>query len=442
MRRFRTGLVLAVGLGLVSSALAGTAATAVAEDAVPTPGASLTTLSASPGATPTPSAIPTPVPDGEPTVPVAAHLRKDVPVDKKSTFSVDVATGTVAARFRLSIARKRPVSFQRLDGTAWVEIKTSRMDSKGRARFKAGSYQPDSVYRAVALPYRVDKKLAPLRSTKPAGWNLAFSDDFSGDQLDDAKWSHRAYEARGARLCSRTLPEMFTLRDGQFVGSVNYESDAAVAKRLDANARQVQAAARLPVVGCTNGASPTNLGVFRSAMITTLDRFVVNTAKPGTVAARLKFPPDQGMHGAVWLQTTGQGEIDMVEGFGYGRGISNYIHSPSKKTLDSKGTASHKLGAYVSGKSTKKRGWWDQFHTYSVGWDSKQFVFRVDGSVTQRVKIKPGDVDYSLIISLLVSDWEAYRITSPVKTKGFSDVKSVQLPVEMPVEWVRVWQKR
>jgi len=77
-----------------------------------------------------------------------------------------------------------------------------------------------------------------------------------------------------------------------------------------------------------------------------------------------------------------------------------------------------------------------------VGWDSKQFVFRVDGSVTQRVKIKPGDVDYSLIISLLVSDWEAYRITSPVKTKGFSDVKSVQLPVEMPVEWVRVWQKR
>ncbi|HEY3409187.1 MAG TPA: family 16 glycosylhydrolase [Propionicimonas sp.] len=442
MTRVRTGLAIAAGLGLISSVLAGTAATARAEDVTATPTASATATPSTP-VTAAPPASPSPTAAAEePTVPVAAQLRTDVPLDKKSTISVDVAPGRVSARFRSSIVRKRPVSLQRRDGAAWVEIKRSRMDSKGRVSFRVGSYQPDSVYRAVALRYKVKKKLAPLRSTKPTGWNLTFSDAFTGGQLDEGKWTHRPSEGWGARLCSRTLPEMYTLRDGQFVASVDYESDPAVANRLDANARKVQAAAGLPVVGCLNGASATNLGVFRSAMITTKDRFAINTAKPGMVATRVKFPVDQGMHGAVWLQTSGQGEVDMIEGFGYGRGISNYIHTPSRKTLDSTGTAVHKLGAYVLAKSTRKRSWWAQFHTYSVQWDARQFVFRVDGSVTQRIRIKPGDVDYSLIISLLISDWEAYRITSPVKTKGFSDVKPVDLPVEMPVDWVRVWQKR
>ncbi|HEY3337472.1 MAG TPA: family 16 glycosylhydrolase [Propionicimonas sp.] len=400
------------------------------------------TASASPGA-PTPSASPSATVSPTPSPPAVPdpNLSLNLSLDKKATVSVSLASGAVSARFRTKVAKRRPVSLQRKVDGVWIQIATSRMSASGRVSFRAGTYQQDSVYRAVELPFRIKKKLAPARATKTFGWNLTLGDSFDGQQLDEEKWLNLASGARGPRYCSQSLPEMSALSGGALVGSVDYEKDSAVVSLIEGKARKAQEVEGRPVAGCDAGHTENQRGVFRTSMISTRNRAIVNTGTSGMVAARVKLPESQGMHGAVWLQSINRGELDMVEGFGYGRGISNYIHTASKKTLAATGKARYKLGAYVKGSSTRKRSWWSRYHTYSMAWDSTGFTFRVDGSVSQRVKIRPGNVDYYLVLSLLVSDWEAYRITNPVRTKGFKDVTPAQLPEQMLVDWVRVWKR-
>lgn len=450
---FRKGVAIAIGVGLVAAVLGSTAEVATADSPSPTASATATE-SATPSASatdtptasvsPTPSAsdstspTPTPTPRVDPPASVASYLSTAIRIDRKSTISVNVATGSVSVRFRSKVKRKRPVSLQRLVDGAWEQVAKRKMNSKGRVTFTAGTYQPDSVYRAVALRYKVGKERAPLRATRTQGWALAFSDEFTGSALDDQQWSSRVSANQGPRYCSRTIPEMYSVAGGALEQSVGYMQDEDLARQYHLNTLKV----RSPQ-GCWWGweNSPTGYGVYDTAMITTEGKYVVNTGTSGTVAARVRFPEAQGMHGAIWLQNPEKAEIDMVEGFGYGRGISNYIHTASKQTLDVAGPAKYKLGAYVMSNKTKKRSWWQRYHTYSISWTSKSFTFRVDGTVTKTIKIRPGDVDYSLVVSLLVSDWEANRITHPIKTKGFEDVEPAALPVQMSVDWVRVWQK-
>lgn len=406
-------------LGAVVVALLAQGTPATAGEPAPVP--STTAAAPAPTETTTPSSTPVP-----------AHLSTGVAVDKKSTISVTLATGSVSVRFRTGALSRRPVSLQRLVGDAWVEVGRKKMDAQGRVRFAAGAYRVESVYRAVELRY----KSRTLRATRPTGWNSTLYDSFTGSQLNDQHWSLRPSANQGPRYCSRTTMDAISVTGGALVASVDYLKDETLAKQYHQTALQWQKQ------GCWWGweKSPTGLGVYDTAMITTQDKLVVNTAKPGMVAARIKFPLSQGMHGAVWLQNPTKAEIDMIEGFGYGRGISNYIHTASKKTLDASGPATYKLGAYVLSSKTKSKSWWRKFHTYSISWTASGFEFRVDGAVTQRVKVKPGDVDYSLVISLLVSDWEAYRITAPI-TKGFKDVVPASLPETMSVDWVKVWTK-
>ena len=443
MRAPRRVLAGLLGTALVAAMLAAVpAVSAVAEDVPPTPSPSPTV--------PTPS---TPAPE----------LSADLAIDKSSSLAVNLAIGKVSIRFRSRVASKRPVSLQVSKDDAWVQVAKAKMNSKGQVVFYVGAYPVDSAYRAVALRYRVKKKLAPLVATRSSKWKV-MDDAFNGTSLDNENWSHRPSGSSAGRLCSRTLSDMYDVRDGKFVANVDYEKDADLARRLheaaeDDQLREYHAALdaanlltgkartealkradRIKRIGCVDGGNraESQLGVFQSSMISTRGKLVINTAKPGMVAARVRFPEVQGMHGAVWLQ--GKAEIDLVEGFGYGRGISNYIHTASKKTLNAEGPRVAKLGAYVMPSWTKKRSYWAKYHNYSVSWDSKGFTFRVDGKISEKVKIKPGDVDYSLMVSLLVSDWEAYRITDPVKTKGFSDVPRATLPETMSVDWVRVWQ--
>jgi len=444
MRRLRTVVALTVAAGLLVGGLASAGGSAEADEVSPSP-----TATASPTDSPTasPSAAPTstPQPTATPTTPAVSNpnLSPDLAIDAKATLSVAVDSGTVSVRFRTSVAKRRPVSLQRRVGGVWTQIAKSRMSSSGKLTFHLGDYQTASVYRAVELPFRIRKKLAPARATKTYGWDLTFSDSFGSQQLDEEKWLNLASGQRGPRWCSQPLPQMVSLSGGVLVSSLGYETDASLAAEMESAARRAQELEGLPVLGCDYGHVGSQRGVFRTSMISTRDRAVVNTATPGVLAARLKLPESQGMHGAVWLQTVNKGELDMIEGFGYGRGISNMIHSPSPKTLDAiaVGRGRTNLGAYVLKNTANRRSWWKKYHTYSMAWDSAGFTFRVDGKITQKVKIDPGSVDYYLVLSLLVSDWEADRITNPVKKYGAKNVTRAKLPDKMLVDWVRVWKK-
>jgi len=186
-------------------------------------------------------------------------------------------------------------------------------------------------------------------------------------------------------------------------------------------------------------------GVFENSIVSTAANksgFRVNTAKPGIVAARVKFPVGQGMHSGIWLQSfvRGGGEIDIAETFGYGAGLVNYIHTPSTGKLGQPGDpkAMKKKGGPVRQSKTISRKWWNAFHEVSVEWTATKFVFRVDGTVTKTIKLKPGNAEYYLILSLLSSDWELPRLAHPIrKGKPVSNLSKQKFRVD----WVRIWSK-
>ena len=71
--------------------------------------------------------------------------------------------------------------------------------------------------------------------------------------------------------------------------------------------------------------------------------------------------------------------------------------------------------------------WAEKYHVFSVEWTPKEYVFRIDGEVTQRLKgVSSGKPEF-LILSLLSSDFELPRFNG-------------ELPETMEVDWARVWE--
>ena len=71
--------------------------------------------------------------------------------------------------------------------------------------------------------------------------------------------------------------------------------------------------------------------------------------------------------------------------------------------------------------------WAEKFHVFSVEWTPKEYVFRIDGKVTQRLKGETSGRPEFLILSLLSSDYELPRFNG-------------ELPETMEVDWARVWE--
>jgi hypothetical protein len=423
-------------------------------------------LGAAPGAVSTASAAPPAS---------SAALKSKVKVDKKATLILLPATygkkKVATAKFGTGY-KGRVVSLQYKDGSKWKQAASATMDAKGRATFTVGFLKNGKTYRAVADTYRIrNAKTGATKSVKPvrtptveAGsqWKRVLRDGFSGTKLKK-RWEHgQVGQFYGSRLCSAVDPSRTRVADGKLVASIRQlnsrkAADKKVIKRVTkaAKAQQekrrkaaIKAAKKLTgkkrkealaeakamkVDGCPHG-------VFYNARVDTKNTFHMTE---GMVAARVKFPKAQGMHGSVWLQTT-RGyserpigtEIDLIESFGYGKGVTNIIHVDDKR----KG-ALNQYGGYVIKEQTKDPKWWDRYHTYSVEWTRSEYVFRIDGVETQRIRRKgvKGDQHF-LAISMLASDWETKYIKSP--SGKLPGIKKADLSkAKMYVEWVEAWER-
>jgi beta-glucanase (GH16 family) len=192
---------------------------------------------------------------------------------------------------------------------------------------------------------------------------------------------------------------------------------AARAKLKAAEKQLVKAQKMSKTKGCPQG-------VFTNAMIASTGTTPITS---GIVAARIKFPKGKGMHGSAWLQSSDGQEIDFIESYGLGKGITNVVHRRSGSTLVRSPASAAK--SYVLTSKVRKSSWWAQYHVFSVEFDNTKLIFRVDGTVTRTMKGMP-DRDYFLVLSLLSSDWEL-----PLLKKG-------SVPSTMRVDWVRTWEKR
>ena len=100
--------------------------------------------------------------------------------------------------------------------------------------------------------------------------------------------------------------------------------------------------------------------------------------------------------------------------------------------------------AYVAVGTVKSKSWWSKWHTVSVSFDTSTITFHLDGVKTRQLKGMTA-ADYSLMVSLLSSDWETYRVKKPDVRPGSgvkkSTVKKQKSLPSMSVDWIRVWKK-
>ena len=265
---------------------------------------------------------------------------------------------------------------------------------------------------------------------EPKGkWKLVLDSDFGGDRLPK-QWDHRltdVYDA-GGRWCSAPRKANLSLT-GDSVRLTMSRASKATARKVEPTAERKQRRAGEKVVGCPDG-------VYDNAMISTEGRFSIQS---GVVAARVKFPIEQGAHAAVWLQSRQGQELDLIESYGFGRGISNVVHLKGRK-IPKEGRDS-----WVADETVADRQWWSQWHIVSLEWNRDRIVFRLDGEVTRELKVRTARADYFLVLSLLSSDWETYRIAEPGARPPSgvdpAEVVKPELPFSMEVDWVRAWKK-
>ncbi len=264
----------------------------------------------------------------------------------------------------------------------------------------------------------------------PEDWKLVHDAGFDQPTMPKL-WGYSLtgiYDA-GGRWCSAPVKANVGFGDS-VVRLATSRASKKVTTKVNATARRKQAKAGQKVIGCPEG-------VFDNAMITTEGRFGLAT---GMVAARVRFPAEQGAHAAVWLyDRTGQ-EIDIFESYGYGRGVTNIVHLRGRKT-----PAAGPDG-YVVPELVADRAWWDRWHVVAVEWTSSKVVFSLDGEVTRTLKVKVPKGEYALMLSMLSSDWETYRLTKPHLRPGAgvdpASMEVPELPFAMEVDWVRAWKRR
>lgn len=319
--------------------------------------------------------------------------------------------GIVATFSKKQRTKNRPVTLQLTanGGVTWANVKTVKMTSKGVATFKVSIIYAAS-YRAVAAKYK-SKKTVVTTKTRTSAWTLDRTYDFKTGEALNADWQPRlegSFSTKG-RKCSAPRGAN-TSKSGSYATlKLTKEAPAAVTKAQVAECQKSIKSQKFS--SKTKKKLLKSTTMYRNAMLGTEGRYKVST---GIVAAKVKFPKNRGMHAGVWLQSRENSEIDMIESYGYGKGITNVVHVKGKE--------------YKVYKKNTSKSWWNKAHIFSVEWTTKQLIFRMDGKVTRKFTKTTPKADYFLVMSLLSSDWELDKLTSP--------------KAAMSVDWVKVWKTK
>lgn len=317
--------------------------------------------------------------------------------------SADKASGVV----QVTATTEKPsaeVTLQVQRSSGWADLTTATLDKDGLASFQVPGGEKDSTS-ALRVVSSSDRQVRSA-SFQADGWTLGFDEQFGGDALDETKWGYRQV---GMLNPGRTKSE---------------SSPAAV--KVENGALEL---------GVSE--NPARPGYYLNGHISTE---LTYSFTYGVAAARVKFQKPRGMHGSFWLQSPVFGsvpgdakasgsEIDTVEYFGStypDGGLATFTYFKDK---DGNSAKSGGLQTEMSDAIAKKGdAWWKKYHVFSVEWTPEAYVFRIDGIETFRQTKNISAVPEVLLLSLLSSDWE------------LPDLDKSQLPADMKVDWVRVWQ--
>ncbi len=291
---------------------------------------------------------------------------------------------------------------------AWETVSEGETDGEGRVSLTS---RADGELHVVvgegddAVGASVDTADAPEAS---------FTDDFDEDTVDadDGPWATRDQGYIGVRTCSRASADAAEVADGVLRLSVLEDPDRR-GDECQLPGRRKKFPYRL------NG----HVGTEASYAFTY-----------GFAAARIKTQAARGQHSAFWMQAVGGqrpggpekggAEIDVMEYFGDDHpegGLTSFTYF-----LDEAGKT-QTVGGWLPDVEDLGDDWASAYHVYSVEWTPDEYVFRIDGRVTQRLEGETSGRPEFLILSLLSSDYELPRFNG-------------ELPEHMDVDWARVWE--
>ena len=260
----------------------------------------------------------------------------------------------------------------------------------------------------------------PLGPPAPAGWTLAWADEFDGAlgaPPDPAAWAPDT----GGGGWGNQEREYYT------TGTANAALDGD--GHLVLTARAEPAGGATPTRACWYGPCR-----YTSARLTTRGRV---TAAYGRVEARLRLPGGQGLWPAFWMlgddiDRVGWprcGEIDIMEQIGREPAVVHgTVHGPG-----------YSGAASIGGPDTLAQGSYQgEFHVFAVEWEPGEVRWLVDGRTYRRTTpadLPPGGAwafDHPFFLLLNVAVGGAWP--------GDPDA-STTFPQTMAVDYVRVYRR-
>jgi beta-glucanase (GH16 family) len=243
----------------------------------------------------------------------------------------------------------------------------------------------------------------PTTQLEDSTFELVWSDEFSGDELDLEKWMHRRKDGMHGKSRIR---EHCSVLDGK--------GHVVLKTQLISDESEVGYEVE-------------------SGMIATQGLYAW---KYGLFEARIKFESAEGHHGAFWLQSSEYGkvtddfeasgtEIDIIEYFGRKGSLSQNVHWNEYDSKVKKASGSGDLKEHPAIPTVDT-----EFHVYSLLWTPDEHIFYIDGEETWRFDKAISRHNEYIILSVLSSPWESTRM----KQENFPDA--------MVVDWVRVFQKK
>ncbi len=195
--------------------------------------------------------------------------------------------------------------------------------------------------------------LSAYSHAAPAGWNLTFSDEFDGTEVDTAKWDPITWINPHNNELQAYHPSRVTVSDGNLVLTADDN-------KIDFSVNGVQ-----------------NRKNFSSGKVES--KF---TQQYGRWEIRAKLPGTQGTWPAIWLlpdtdvySWPSQGEIDILENRG---NEPNLTSSAFHWGPDFFGRQ-FRFDEHQATNGGEMENFHDEFHTYAVEWDTTKLRFFVDG---------------------------------------------------------------
>jgi len=223
-----------------------------------------------------------------------------------------------------------------------------------------------------------------------ASWQLAFSDDFDGQSLDEGKWTS----------------EFPWGRDRSSVGELQYYAPDAF--NLDKGR-----------LGITAQTTSEGSHQYTSGLISSHNSFAPEF---GRFEIRCKLPRGQGLWPAFWLlpsDTSWPPEIDVFEALGH---EPNQVHMVAHW---SEAGGHQQSGEVYSGPDFSA-----DFHTFAVEWTAEKLVWFVDGVKRHEVVGKSPRGPMCLLANLAVGgNWP-----------GAPDA-TTQFPATFEIDYIRAYQQ-